>query len=70
MRQIEMLRCWGDHTWDTGFQDIPADTSEGDIDTVAIDAHISELVQAKKDVAHVAVYHIPDLHADDDEGNM
>jgi hypothetical protein len=75
-RQIEMLRCWGDNTWDTAFQDIPVETPEGDIDIVAIDAHISELVQAKKDVAHVAVYHIPeveetaDLHADDDEGNM
>lgn len=65
MRQIEMLRCWMDNTWDTGFQDIPADTPEGIIDQVAIDGHISELQKSKLEVAHVAVYNIPEMMEDE-----
>jgi hypothetical protein len=66
-RSIEMIRCWMNGTWDTAFQNIPANTPEGDIDRVAIDAHISELQQAKLEVAHVAVYCTNDDQNDDQD---
>jgi hypothetical protein len=69
-RQIEMLRCWGDHTWDTDFTEIPANTPEGDIDRVAIDGHTSEIFKAnpKRDLVQTTVYHIPEIEEEEPVG--
>jgi len=58
-RKIEMYVGYLDNTWATHMIEIPADTPEGDIDRVAIDATISEMTHEKKtEIAFCGVYHL------------
>lgn len=63
MRTIEMLLAWDDYTWSTDYVEIPADTPEGDIDRVAVDAAISEIGRSGSGdiLVLAAVYNIPEI---------
>ena len=37
-RTVEYFRCWDDHTWDTDFIEVPADTPEEKLDEAVIEA--------------------------------
>lgn len=37
-RQVEYFRCWDDHTWDTDFIEIPADTPKDKLNEAVQDA--------------------------------
>ena len=54
-RQVEYFRCWDDHTWDTDFIDIPADTPEDKLNEAVQEAAFK--IDWKDDVpAFVGVY--------------
>lgn len=63
MRTIEMLLAWDDGTWTTRFLDIPADTPEGEIDRVAVDAAITKVTRSDfgDTLVLAAVYNIPEI---------
>lgn len=55
MRKIEVYRCFSDHTWDTAFVEILADTPDLLIETTA--TNVARQLWAE--LIAVGVYHIP-----------
>ena len=66
MREIEVYRCWDDHTWDTEIVDIPADTPEEKIEEVAEKAALEALRHSADLPVVVGVYHIPEVSAEEE----
>jgi hypothetical protein len=52
-REIEVYRCWDDHTWDTKSVDIPADTPDEKIEEVAANAALEALRHSAGRLRHV-----------------
>ena len=69
MREIEVYRCWDDHTWDTEFVDVPAGTPEEKIEEDAASAAM-EALRHSADLPVIVgvyhVYHIPEVSAEEE----
>jgi hypothetical protein len=68
MRSAEYYRCWDNHTWDTDFIQIPADTAEGEIEGAIRDA-VAKRFKGKETEApaFVGLYNSNDDGEDEDE---
>jgi hypothetical protein len=56
-REVEYYRLWDDHTWDTDFIEIPADTPEQQIEQ-AVQAAIDKLAWKRNAPVITGIYHI------------
>ena len=59
MREIEVYRCWDDHTWDTEFVEIPDDTPDDEIGLAAEHVTLEALRHSADLPVMIGVYHIP-----------
>jgi hypothetical protein len=56
-REVEYYRLWNDHTWDTAYVEIPADTPEEQIEQ-AVRAAIDKLAWKRDAPVITGIYHI------------
>jgi hypothetical protein len=66
LRTVEYYRLWSDHTWDTDFIDIPADTPDEKLDE-AIREAAWEIPWEKELPVIVGCYHAGDEDDEQDE---
>lgn len=59
-REVEVYRCWEDHTWDTEFVEVPADTPEAQLGEVCQHVALENLRNSADLPCMVGVYSVPE----------
>jgi hypothetical protein len=54
---VELFIMWADHTWTTDFVDIPEDTEESQIESVARTVMSNKMTNAIREISGIALYH-------------
>jgi hypothetical protein len=68
MRQIEVIRCWDDSTWDTDFVEIDYNPDMSDSELrAAAEAAVFEALSGSADLpVFIGIYNIPEDVEEDD----